>query len=78
MFFSQEKSEKVTGPVADRVETVQVEAAAVPAAHPGPGVVQKGVGLLGAGRARPHRVLQAVQARPAAQLRHVRPQQLLP
>lgn len=78
MCFSQEKSEKATDPVADRAEAVQVEAAVVLAADPGPGVVQEVPGLPGAGRARPHRVLQALQARPAAQLWHLRPQQLLP
>lgn len=77
MCFSQEKSEKATDPVADRAEAVQVEATVVLAADPGPGVVQEVPWFPGAGRARPHRVLQAVQARPAAQLRHVRAQQLL-
>lgn len=73
LFSSQEKSEKVTGPVADRVETVQVEAVAVLATHSGPSIVQKSVGLPGAGCTRSHWVLQVVQARPAAQLRYVRP-----
>lgn len=78
LFFSQEKSEEASDPVVDRVEAVQVEASAFPAAHPGPGFVQKVPGLHGPRRPRTHRVLQAVQTRLAAQLRHVRPQQLLP
>lgn len=75
---SQEEGEEAAHTAADRAEAVQAEAAAVPAAHPGPGVVQEVPRLPRAGRARPHRVLQAVQARSAAQLRHVRAQQLLP
>lgn len=76
--FSQEEGEEAARAAADRAEAVQAQAAAVPAAHPGPCVVQEVPRLPRAGRARPHRVLQAVQARPAAQLRHVRAQQLLP
>lgn len=76
--FSQEEGEEATRAASDRAEAVQAQAAAVPAAHPGPGVVQEVSRFPRAGRARPHRVLQAVQARPAAQLRHVRAQQLLP
>lgn len=72
--FSQEEGEEAARAAADRAEAVQAQAAAVPAAHPGPGVVQEVPRFPRTGRARPHRVLQAVQARPAAQLRHVRAQ----
>jgi len=55
--FSQEESEEITDPVADRTQAVQVKAPPFPAAHPGFGFVQEGARFPGTGRPRPHWVL---------------------
>lgn len=57
MCFSQEESEEITDPIADRTQAVQVKAPPFPAAHPGFGFVQEGARFPGTGRPRPHWVL---------------------
>lgn len=72
MVSSPLASEEASHPHADHLEAFQVETPALPAAHPGSRLLQEAPGIPGTPNPRPHRLLQAVQAEPAIELRQLR------